>query len=54
MLCTCAKSQNTVAAAAIRQVFIQPNHAAAAPVGRQIADQLRTRWLNLGTCMDAA
>ena len=32
------KGQNTVVAAAIRQVFLQPDHAAATQVGRQVAD----------------
>jgi transposase-like protein len=35
------KGQNTVVAAAIRQVFLQPDHAAATQVWRQVADQLR-------------
>jgi transposase-like protein len=48
------KGQNTVVAAAIRQVFLQPDHAAATQVWRQVADQLRTRWPKLGTCMDEA
>ena len=48
------KGQNTVVAAAIRQVFLQPDHAAATQVWRQVADQLRTRWPKLGTCMDDA
>ena len=48
------KGQNTVVAAAIRQVFLQPDHAAATQVWRQVADQLRTRWPKLGACMDEA
>jgi putative transposase len=48
------KGQNTVVAAAIRQVFLQPDHAAATQVWRQVADQLRIRWPKLGTCMDDA
>jgi transposase-like protein len=48
------KGQNTVVAAAIRQVFLQPDHAAATQVWRQVADQLRVRWPKLGACMDAA
>ncbi|WP_197426407.1 transposase, partial [Erythrobacter sp. CCH5-A1] len=48
------KGQNTVVAAAIRQVFLQPDHAAATQVWRQVADQLRARWPKLGTCMDEA
>ena len=48
------KGQNTVVAAAIRQVFLQPDHAAATQVWRQVADQLRARWPKLGACMDEA
>lgn len=48
------KGQNTMVAAAIRQVFLQPDHAAATQVWRQVADQLRARWPKLGTCMDEA
>jgi transposase-like protein len=48
------KGQNTVVAAAIRQVFLQPDHAAATQVWRQVADQLRARWPKLGACMDDA
>ena len=48
------KGQNTVVAAAIRQVFLQPDHAAATQTWRHVADQLRTRWPKLGTCMDEA
>ncbi|BCI70133.1 IS256 family transposase [Sphingomonas paucimobilis] len=35
-------------------VFLQPDHAAATQVWRQVADQLRARWPKLGTCMDEA
>jgi transposase-like protein len=48
------KGQNTVVAAAIRQVFLQPDHAAATQTWRHVADQLRGRWPKLGACMDAA
>lgn len=48
------KGQNTVVAAAIRQVFLQPDHAAATQTWRNVVDQLRTRWPKLGDCMDAA
>ena len=48
------KGQNTVVAAAIRQVFLQPDHAAATQVWRQVADQLRARWPKIGACMDDA
>jgi transposase-like protein len=46
--------QSTVVAAAIRQVFLQPDQAAATQTGLHVADQLRTRWPKLGACMDAA
>jgi len=48
------KGQNTVVAAAIRQVFLQPDQKSATQVWRQVADQLRTRWPKLGACMDEA
>lgn len=48
------KGQNTVVAAAIRQVFLQPGHAAATQTWRHVADQLRSRWPKLGACMDTA
>jgi putative transposase len=48
------KGQTTVVAAAIRQVFLQPDHAAATQTWRHVADQLRARWPKLGACMDAA
>ena len=48
------KGQTTVVAAAIRQVFLQPDHAAATQTWRQVADQLRARWPKLGFCMDEA
>ena len=37
------KGQNTVVAAAIRQVLLQPDQKSATQVWRQVADQLRTR-----------
>jgi len=46
------KGQNTMVAAAIRQVFLQPDQKSATQVWRQAADQLRTRWPKLGNCMD--
>lgn len=49
-----SKGQNTVVAAAIRQVFLQPDQKSATQVWRQVADQLRTRWPKLGACMDEA
>ena len=48
------KGQNTMVAAAIRQVFLQPDHAAATQTWRHVADQLRARWPKLGACMDDA
>ncbi len=48
------KGQNTVVAAVIRQVFLQPDHAAAVQTWRHVADQLRARWPKLGACMDNA
>ena len=48
------KGQNTVVAAAIRQVFLPPDQKSATQVWRQVADQLRTRWPKLGACMDEA
>ena len=43
------KGQNTVVAAAIRQVFLQPDQKSATQVWRQVADQLRTRWPKLAS-----
>jgi transposase-like protein len=48
------KGQTTVVAAAIRQVFLQPDHATAVQSWRHVADQLRVRWPKLGACMDGA
>jgi transposase-like protein len=48
------KGQTTMVAAAIRQVFLQPDHAAATQTWRHVADQLRARWPKLGACMDNA
>ena len=48
------KAQTTVVAAAIRQVFLQPDHAQAVQSWRHVADQLRVRWPKLGACMDGA
>ena len=41
-------------AAAIRQVFLQPDHASATQSWRHVADQLRSRWPKLGALMDGA
>jgi len=48
------KGQNTMVAAAIRQVFLQPDHENATQTWRHVADQLRARWPKLGACMDSA
>jgi putative transposase len=48
------KGQHTMVAAAIRQAFIQPDHASATQAWRHVADQLRGRWPKLGTLMDEA
>jgi transposase-like protein len=48
------KGQTTVVAAAIRQVFLQPDHASAVQSWRHVADQLRARWPKLGALMDGA
>src|SRR5215212_9682376 len=48
------KGQHTVAAAAIRQTFLQPDHTSATQTWRHVADQLRGRWPKLGTLMDEA
>ena len=48
------KAQHTVVAAAIRQAFLQPDHAAATATWRHVADQLRPRWPKLATLMDDA
>ncbi len=48
------KGQTTVVAAAIRQVFLQPDHASAVQSRRHVADQLRARWPKLGALMDGA
>ena len=42
------RSQTTVVAAAIRQAFVQPDHASATKTWRHVADQLRARWPKLG------
>jgi transposase-like protein len=48
------RSQTTVVAAAIRQAFVQPDHASATRTWRHVADQLRARWPKLGALMDGA
>jgi putative transposase len=46
------KAQQSMVAAALRQAFLQPDHASARQTWRQIADQLRSRWPKLGALMD--
>lgn len=48
------KGQTTVVAAAIRQVFLQPDQPQAVQSWRHVADQFRPRWPKLGNLMDAA
>jgi transposase-like protein len=46
------KAQQSMAAAALRQAFLQPDQAAARQTWRSVADSLRGRWPKLGTLMD--
>ena len=46
------KAQQSMAAAALRQAFIQPDRAAASQTLRHVADQLRGKWPKLGTFID--
>jgi len=46
------KAQQTVAAAALRQAFLQPDREEAGKVFRHVADQLRPRWPKLAALMD--
>jgi len=48
------KGQHTIVAAALRQAFLQPDHAGARQTWRHVADQLRDRWPKLGALMDAS
>jgi transposase-like protein len=48
------KGQHTMVAAALRQAFLQPDHAGARQTWRHVADQLRDRWPKLGALMDAS
>ncbi len=48
------KGQQAMVAAALRQAFLQNDQAAARQVWRQVADQLRPRWLKLAELMDAS
>ena len=47
-----SKAQQSMAAAALRQAFLQPGQEAARQTWRQVADQLRPRWPKLGKFMD--
>jgi putative transposase len=46
------KGQQSMVAAAIRQVFLQPDPEAAHLAFRHVADQLRPRWPKLAAFMD--
>jgi putative transposase len=46
------KGKHTVAAAAIRQAFNQPDRKAAVDTWRHVADQLRARWPKLADLME--
>jgi transposase-like protein len=46
------KAQQSMAAAALRQAFLQPDQASARQTWRHVADQLRPRWPKLGKLMD--
>jgi putative transposase len=48
------KGQQAMASAALRQAFLQPDHAGARQTWRHVADQLRPRWPKLGALMDEA
>ena len=43
---------HTMVAAALRQAFLQADHATARQIWRQVADQLRPRWPKLAALMD--
>jgi transposase-like protein len=46
------KAQQSMAAAALRQAFLQPDQEGARQTWRHVADQLRPRWPKLGKLMD--
>ena len=48
------KGQQAMAAAALRQAFLQPDEAAAHQTWRQVSDGFRPRWPKLADLMDAA
>ena len=46
------KAQQSMAAAALRQAFIQPDRDSASQMLRHVADQLRGKWPKFGTFID--
>ena len=48
------KGRQSMAAAALRQAFLQPDHAGARQTWRHVADGFRPRWPRLGALMDEA
>jgi putative transposase len=48
------KGQNRIAAAALRQAFLQPDAEAAHQTFRHVADQMRDRWPKLAAFMDSS
>ena len=46
------KAQQSMASAALRQAFIQPDRANASQTLRHVADQLRAKWPKLGAFID--
>ena len=48
------KGQQSMAAAALRQAFLQPDQKAAQQTWRHVADQFRPRWPKLAAFMDAS
>jgi putative transposase len=48
------KGQNSIAAAALRQAFLQPDAEAAHQTFRHVADQMRERWPKLAAFMDSS
>ncbi|BAI75259.1 transposase (plasmid) [Azospirillum sp. B510] len=48
------KAQNSMAAAALRQAFLQPDAEAAYQAFRHIAEQMRDRWPKLASFMDSS
>jgi putative transposase len=46
------KAQQSMAAAALRQAFIQPDRASASQTLRHVADQLRSKWPKLAAFID--